>query len=85
MQLPIDKYRELIEVTVLENPATIIVGETGSGKTTQVPRYLYETGFAEDGCIGVTEPRRIAAISAAEFVASQVGCDIGEEDSPGHV
>ena len=79
MQLPIDKYRELIEVTVLENPATIIVGETGSGKTTQVPGYLYETGFAEDGCIGVTEPRRIAAISAAEFVASQVGCDVGEE------
>jgi len=79
MQLPIEQYRELIEATVLENDVTIIVGETGSGKTTQVPRYIYEMGFAEDKCIGVTEPRRIAAISSAEFVASQIGCNIGEE------
>lgn len=79
MELPIEKYRNKITEIIVDNSVVIVVGETGCGKTTQVPRYLYEAGLATDGRIGVTEPRRIAAISAAEFVAGQIGCKLGEE------
>ena len=78
-RLPIAKHREEIKETVKANKATIIVGETGSGKTTQVPPYLFEAGLARKGRIGITQPRRIAAISTAEFVAAQFGCNVGEE------
>lgn len=46
----------------------IIIGETGSGKTTQITQYLYDAGFARTGKIGCTQPRRVAAISVAKRV-----------------
>lgn len=77
--LPIEKHRRVIEEAVRDNQVTVLVGETGSGKTTRVPLYLYEAGLAKQGRIGVTQPRRIAAISVAEYVAAGMGCRVGEE------
>ena len=56
----------------------IIEGETGSGKTTQLPQYLYEAGFCKDGKrIGCTQPRRVAAMSVAARVSEEVGTKLG--------
>lgn len=58
----------------------IIEGETGSGKTTQIPQYLYETGFAENNkIIGCTQPRRVAAMSVAARVAHEMAVKLGNE------
>lgn len=57
----------------------IVIGETGSGKTTQMTQYLAEAGFASKGKIGCTQPRRVAAMSVAKRVAEEYGCRLGEE------
>jgi hypothetical protein len=58
----------------------IIEGETGSGKTTQIPQYLYESGFTRDGKkIGCTQPRRVAAMSVSARVAQEMGVKLGNE------
>lgn len=56
----------------------ILVGETGSGKTTQLPQYLYESGFGDKGIIGCTQPRRVAAMSVSKRVASEMGSNLGD-------
>lgn len=77
-ELPIYGSRRKIVDAIRANQVTIVVGETGSGKTTQIPQYLYEAGFGQNGIIGVTEPRRIAATSVAGFVAEQLGTRLGD-------
>ena len=78
--LPVYAYREEIIAAVKEYPVLIIVGETGSGKTTQVPQYLYEACLCDGGKkIGCTQPRRVAAMSVAKRVADEVGCKLGNE------
>jgi HrpA-like RNA helicase len=57
----------------------IVVGETGSGKTTQLPQYLHEAGYTKRGKIGVTQPRRVAAMSVAKRVADEMGVRLGHE------
>ena len=57
----------------------IVVGDTGSGKTTQMVQYLAEDGYAERGRIGCTQPRRVAAMSVAKRVSEEVGCRLGQE------
>jgi ATP-dependent RNA helicase DHX8/PRP22 len=57
----------------------VVVGDTGSGKTTQMCQYLAEEGFADRGKIGCTQPRRVAAVSVAKRVAEEVGCRVGQE------
>lgn len=59
LQLPIRKYQKEIAESVKANPVTVVIGETGSGKTTQISQILEEAGFADDGLIGVTQPRRV--------------------------
>lgn len=63
----------------LQHQVLIVVGDTGSGKTTQMTQYLAEAGYADRGRIGCTQPRRVAAMSVAKRVAEEVGCRLGQE------
>lgn len=62
-----------------DNQILIVIGETGSGKTTQMTQYLSEAGFTARGKIGCTQPRRVAAMSVAKRVAEEFGCRLGQE------
>ncbi|XP_053225901.1 probable ATP-dependent RNA helicase DHX37 [Podarcis raffonei] len=73
LKLPILAEEQVIMEAINENSFVIICGETGSGKTTQVPQFLYEAGYARPGgIIGITEPRRVAAISMSQRVAKEM-------------
>ena len=75
--LPIFSVREDLLNVIRENQVVVIVGETGSGKTTQLTQYLYEEGYSRFGMIGCTQPRRVAASSVAKRVAQEKGCAPG--------
>ncbi len=77
--LPIHAKAEEIIALLRKNQVVIVVGETGSGKTTQLPPLLYGESFGEKGAIAITEPRRIAATSVARFVANELGVTLGRE------
>ena len=65
---------------VREHQVLIVIGETGSGKTTQIPRFLYDAGFAgAGGAIACTQPRRVAAVTVAQRVAEEMGVEVGQE------
>ncbi|XP_059683552.1 probable ATP-dependent RNA helicase DHX37 [Gavia stellata] len=73
LKLPILAEEQVIMEAISENPIVIICGETGSGKTTQVPQFLYEAGYASsNGTIGITEPRRVAAVTMSQRVAKEM-------------
>lgn len=78
-RLPIYANRSQI-LYLLENYRTVvIVGETGTGKTTQIPQYLYEAGWAAGGrVVGCTQPRRVAAQTVAARVAEEMGTQLGQ-------
>ncbi|WZY68835.1 hypothetical protein YC2023_001075 [Brassica napus] len=79
-RLPVYKYRTEILYLVENHATTIIVGETGSGKTTQIPQYLKEAGWAEGGrVIACTQPRRLAVQSVSARVAEEMGVNLGDE------
>ncbi|XP_022086276.1 probable ATP-dependent RNA helicase DHX37 isoform X2 [Acanthaster planci] len=73
LALPILAEEQVIMEAINEHQVVILCGETGSGKTTQVPQFLYEAGYAQNGLIGITEPRRVAAITMSERVAMEMG------------
>jgi ATP-dependent helicase HrpA len=75
--LPVHAKRDDILRALRERQTIVVVGETGSGKTTLVPRFLHEAGYGELGMIGVTEPRRIAAVSVADYVAKGLSSELG--------
>ncbi|KAJ4727732.1 ATP-dependent RNA helicase [Melia azedarach] len=83
--LPIVMMEQEIMEAVNDNPAVIICGETGCGKTTQVPQFLHEAGFGSKQCtirsgiIGVTQPRRVAVLATAKRVAFELGLHLGKE------
>ncbi|KAL3268525.1 hypothetical protein HHI36_007634 [Cryptolaemus montrouzieri] len=77
--LPIYKLKEELLKAVSENQILIVIGETGSGKTTQITQYLAEAGFIARGKIGCTQPRRVAARSVAKRVSEEFGCRLGQE------
>lgn len=76
--LPVSERRENIKKAIAENQVVIIAGETGSGKTTQIPKMCLELGLGETGLIGHTQPRRLAARSVAERIAEELGQNIGQ-------
>ncbi|XP_062110900.1 probable pre-mRNA-splicing factor ATP-dependent RNA helicase DEAH5 [Humulus lupulus] len=77
--LPIYKLKKELVQAVHDNQVLVVIGETGSGKTTQVTQYLAEAGYTTRGKIGCTQPRRVAAMSVAKRVAEEFGCRLGEE------
>lgn len=77
--LPIYKLKGELIKAVNENQILIVIGETGSGKTTQITQYLAEAGYTVQGRIGCTQPRRVAAMSVAKRVSEEFGCILGQE------
>nr|ODN81255.1 ATP-dependent RNA helicase DDX35 [Cryptococcus depauperatus CBS 7841] len=79
-RLPIYKHREELLYCVEKYRVVIVVGQTGSGKSTQIPQYLHEAGWTEQShVIACTQPRRVAATSVATRVAEEVGSILGDE------
>lgn len=77
-ELPVSERREDIMNAIRDNQVVIIAGETGSGKTTQIPKMCLDLGLGAKGLIGHTQPRRLAARSVAERIAEELGQKIGE-------
>ncbi|TMW91090.1 hypothetical protein EJD97_014796 [Solanum chilense] len=79
--LPIYPYKDALLQAVHDHQVLIIVGETGSGKTTQIPQYLHEAGYTRSGgkMIGCTQPRRVAAMRVAARVSHEMGVKLGHE------
>lgn len=87
VHLPVAEAHDAIVNMIRKHPAVIIVGETGSGKTTQIPQYVWDSvlstlpkhGQGEQGIVACTQPRRVAAVSIARHVAAQRGGKVGGE------
>jgi len=78
--LPIYEFRDEILEAIAEHQVLVVVAETGSGKTTQLPQYLHEAGYTKGGMkIGCTQPRRVAAMSVAARVSEEMGVRLGQE------
>ena len=77
-ELPVSERRDDIMNAIRDNQVVIIAGETGSGKTTQIPKMCLDLGLGAKGLIGHTQPRRLAARSVAERIAEELGQKIGE-------
>jgi len=78
MVLPICRFKEDIVQCVRRHQTTIVVGDTGTGKSTQIPQFLMDE-YARDGkCIAITQPRRVAAITIAQKVANEQGGIVGD-------
>jgi pre-mRNA-splicing factor ATP-dependent RNA helicase DHX38/PRP16 len=77
--LPVYGCRSKLLEVVRENQIVVVVGETGSGKTTQLTQYMHEEGYTDFGMVGCTQPRRVAAMSVAKRVAEEMGCELGQE------
>lgn len=78
-ELPIVAHREGIIELLKRNQVVVIAGETGSGKTTQIPKMCLEAGLAERGKIACTQPRRVAALSISRRIAEELGVQWGQE------
>ncbi len=76
--LPVSQVREEIADAIREHQVVVLAGETGSGKTTQLPKILLEMGRGSSGLVGHTQPRRIAARAVAERVAEELGTELGD-------
>jgi ATP-dependent helicase HrpA len=78
-ELPVWDMRDEIVELVRHEQVVVIEGATGCGKSTQIPRMLYEAGAAGQGRVGVTQPRRIACVSVSHKIATDMGVEVGAE------
>jgi len=81
VKLPVYKFKQDLLAAVAESQVVVIEGETGSGKTTQIPQFLVEAGYAVPGrsCVACTQPRRVAATSVARRVSEEMDVELGGE------
>lgn len=80
VNLPILQYEDKILDTIDQNPVTIVIGETGSGKSTQLPQILHRRGYTTNRrLIAVTQPRRVAAVTVSRRVSQELGVPLGDE------
>ncbi|KAI4340648.1 hypothetical protein MLD38_025461 [Melastoma candidum] len=77
--LPIFSVRDELLQVIRENQVVVVVGETGSGKTTQLTQYLHEDGYTVNGIVGCTQPRRVAAMSVAKRVSEEMESELGDK------
>lgn len=77
--LPIYRLKKELMQAIADNQVLVVIGETGSGKTTQMSQYMVELGLSKRGMIGCTQPRRVAAVSVSKRVAEEFGCSLGEQ------
>ena len=77
-ELPISSYRERLTDLIRNHPTVVVCGETGSGKSTQLPKICLEAGLGRDGMIGHTQPRRLAARSIAARLAEELRTPLGQ-------
>ncbi|MEM9656346.1 MAG: hypothetical protein AAGA65_29980 [Actinomycetota bacterium] len=77
-ELPIVARRQELVDAIAANQVLIVAGETGSGKSTQLPKLCVEAGRGRDGLIGHTQPRRLAARSIAERIAEETETEVGD-------
>ncbi|TQE09997.1 hypothetical protein C1H46_004419 [Malus baccata] len=77
--LPIYSVRDDLLQVIRENQVIVVVGETGSGKTTQLTQYLHEEGYTVNGIVGCTQPRRVAAMSVAKRVSEEMETELGDK------
>jgi ATP-dependent helicase HrpA len=75
-KLPVYEHKQYIIDAIRSNQVIVVESPTGTGKTTQIPKILYDAGFAQEGKIGVTQPRRIAAVSVSSYIARQCGGEL---------
>lgn len=79
-QLPVFQHKDRIIAEIARNECLVFLGETGSGKTTQIPQYIHECGYLlKTGICAVTQPRRMAAITIAQRVSLEQHCQLGQE------
>ncbi|XP_058854318.1 ATP-dependent RNA helicase DHX33-like isoform X1 [Acipenser ruthenus] len=76
--LPIYQARQQLINQLRQLHSAVLIGETGSGKTTQIPQYLFEAGIGRQGLVAITQPRRVAAISLATRVSEEKRCQLGK-------
>ena len=77
-ELPVSQRKDEIAAAIRDHQVVIVAGETGSGKTTQLPKICLELGRGVTGLIGHTQPRRIAARTVAERIAEELGTELGD-------
>jgi pre-mRNA-splicing factor ATP-dependent RNA helicase DHX16 len=77
--LPVFKYRQELLDAMSQFQTLVVVSETGSGKSTQIPRYAHEAGYTKEGAVVITQPRRVAAMSVARRVSEEMGVRLGRE------